>query len=137
MTACSTTNTYINFTYFKDGLLASQEEWGTGSYGDGTHHTLSYTYDDDGNRASVGLPNTIVAGYTYTGRNQVLDVTAGVGGSKWAEYSYDASGNMKTRTLYNGVATPPAAWFTMRLIECKASTTRLMDQPGGAIMAMM
>ena len=104
MTACSTTNTYINFTYFRDGLLASQEEWGTGSYGDGTHHTLSYAYDDDGNRASVGLPNTTAAGYTYTGRNQILDVTAGTGGSKWAEYSYDASGNMKTRTLYNGVA---------------------------------
>jgi hypothetical protein len=39
--------------------LKSQEEWGTGLYGDGTHRTISYDYHGDGNRATVTYPGPV------------------------------------------------------------------------------
>ncbi len=95
ITNCSTTNTFINFTYFDDGLLKSQEEWGTGNYGDGTHHSVTLTYDLNGNRSTMG--GMLGLDYFYTPRDQLQEV-ADSALSNIVSYTYDLNGNWKTRT---------------------------------------
>ncbi len=103
MLTCNTVKTSITFTYFKDNLLQSEEEW-TGYFGDNNHRTLNYTYDTDGNRASVGLPGTATSGYAYTNRDQLKSVTNGISGPSYVDYSYDLSGNLTGRTPNNGTS---------------------------------
>ena len=98
---CNTANTFITFVYYNDNLLKSQEEWGTGSYGDGTHHTITYTYDADANRTSAAMFGTATLGYTYTARDQLKAVTKDIGGANYVGYVYDLSGNVTTRTPDN------------------------------------
>lgn len=103
--SCYTTDTFINFSYFNDGQLQSQEEWGRASSGsgDGNHHTLNYSYDEDGDRATIGLAGVIAFNYDYTGRNQLRSLTQQGNGYVYASYGYDQNGNMATRQLLNGV----------------------------------
>ncbi|HEY3600699.1 MAG TPA: hypothetical protein VGK72_01955, partial [Chthoniobacterales bacterium] len=106
VTSCNTgttsSGTFINFTYYDDGLLHTQEEWGAGSYGDNIHRTLTYGYDADGNKTSLALSPFTTFGYTYTARQQLESVTAGIGGSSLVSYTYDKSGNPLTRNDSTG-----------------------------------
>ena len=95
--SCNTTNAFINFTYFSDGALKSQEVWGTGSYGDGVHRTINYTYDEDRNRASIAYPFLPAFEYNYTARNQLKQMTWSYDDSNVVSYSYDKNGNALTR----------------------------------------
>jgi RHS repeat-associated protein len=101
--SCNTPYTFINFTYDLDDTLTSQEEW-TSFFSDNTHRTITYTYDADGNRASAALPGTTTLGYTYTGRNQLKAVTAGIGGASFVDYIYDKNGNPTSRTPDNSTS---------------------------------
>jgi RHS repeat-associated protein len=109
ITSCQTVDTAgstltgINFTYFNDSSLKSQEEWGTGLYGDGIHRTLSYTYDPDQNRATMASAGLVSLGYGYTARNQLKTVTGD--SSTIATYTYDQSGNVALRALANSTST--------------------------------
>jgi RHS repeat-associated protein len=101
MTSCNTANTFINFTYYADGQLKSQEEW-TSYLSDNNHHTLTYVYDQDSNRQSLALPGTTTLGYSYTARNQLQAVTAG--SASLVSYVYDPAGNFQTRTFNNSTS---------------------------------
>jgi RHS repeat-associated protein len=102
VTTCNATGSNINFTYFADGRLKSQEEW-TGYFGDNNHRTLTYTYNEDGLRASVALSGVLNLDYLYTPRNQLWTVTQHGNGYVYATYGYDLNGNMTNRQLYNGI----------------------------------
>ena len=58
---------------------------------------VSYSYDADGNRATLTYPDSTVVTYGYTGRNQLATVTAG-SPPPLATYSYDATGNRIGKT---------------------------------------
>jgi YD repeat-containing protein len=104
---CNTANTFINFAWFNDSRLKSQEEWGTvnTSYGDGVHRTITYAYDGDGSRATTTYPGPVAYTYDYTGRDQLLDLK--YAGVNVVSYTYDDNGNPLTRTP----GTNPASSF--------------------------
>jgi RHS repeat-associated protein len=66
--------------------------------------TVAYTYDADGNRASLTYPGGTVVEYTYTARNQLKDVIAD-GPPPLAAYTYDLAGNRIGKALENGTHT--------------------------------
>jgi RHS repeat-associated protein len=65
--------------------------------------TIGYTYDSDGNRASLTYPAGNTATYAYTGRNQVSSITVD-GPPPVATYTYDLNGNRITKALENGTS---------------------------------
>jgi len=91
VTTINNANANITRAYYYDNLFRSETESITG----GRSKTVSYSYDADGNRANVTYPapESYAFGYTYTGRNQLKEVTG------WATYVYDLNGNLTTRTL--------------------------------------
>src|SRR5207302_1030937 len=97
----------INFAYFNDNKLKSQEEWVTKEeVADGVHRTVTYNYDADGNRLNIQYPSGQAFNYGYTQRNQVASINPGLsGGTTIVSYAFDASGNITGRTLDNGTST--------------------------------
>src|ERR1700682_2931709 len=103
MTWCNNGNAAIAFTYNNDNTLAAEEEW-TSNYSDNNHRIVNYTYDPDGQRATMQYPSGRrfnVGSYTPRGEPQTwYDVT--VPGSPFqVYYQYDASGNRTHRYLNN------------------------------------
>jgi RHS repeat-associated protein len=66
--------------------------------------TVAYTYDADGNRASLTDPSGSVITYSYTGRNQVEAIVAD-GPPPLASFTYDTAGNRTSRSLESGIIT--------------------------------
>jgi RHS repeat-associated protein len=64
--------------------------------------TVAYTYDADGNRASLTDPNGSVIAYSYTARGQVASIVAD-GPPPLATFAYDVAGRRTSRTLENGI----------------------------------
>ncbi len=132
--SCNTTNTFINFTYFDDNRLKTQEEWGTFNsatgvyYGDGTHRTLTYTYDADGNRASIAYPFLPAYEYEYTNRNQIMNMTWSYDNSKVVSYTYDKNGNWLTRTP----GTNPASSFVFDPLNRVTNITHNFASPSSS-----
>ena len=109
--SCNTANTFINFVYYNDNLLKSQEEWGTGSYGDNTKRTITYDYNADGLRSKVTYPGIAAFTYAYTNRNQLQNMIWTGDNGHAVDYTYDKNGFMTNRSLQNGtssVYTPDA-----------------------------
>ena len=107
VTACNTTSTpstNINFVYNLDNTLKSQEEWSSYLGDNNTHRTVTYTYDEDQNRATKGLAGTTSHAYVYTARNQIQSITAGVNGASFVDYTYDKNGNTLTRIPNNSTS---------------------------------
>ena len=90
----------ISFGYDAANQLASETSTLPGQ----PARTVGYTYDADGNRASMTTPAGSVISYAYTGRDQVASITAD-GGPALATYAYDLAGNRTGRTLENNTAT--------------------------------
>ena len=66
--------------------------------------TVAYSYDADGNRASLTDPSGSVITYSYSGRNQVEAIVAD-GPPPLATFTYDTAGNRTSRSLENGIIT--------------------------------
>ena len=94
LTSIDNSNATISRTYFNDNLLKSETETATG----GVSRAVSYTYDSDGNRASLGVPG-YTFNYDYTNRNQLQDIINNSNNATIASYVYDARGNVQSRTL--------------------------------------
>ncbi len=60
----------INFAYYDDNLLHTQSET-TPDYADNFTRMVTYSYDADGNRASILYPSGANFAYAYTSRNQL------------------------------------------------------------------
>src|SRR5205814_9060002 len=92
----------INLGYYDDYKLKSQEEWVTATgVGDNVHRIVTYTYDPDGNRASIQYPSGTKFDYDYTQRNQVADIKLDGQMTSVVSYAFDPTGNITTRTLDN------------------------------------
>lgn len=68
---------------------------------DGGPKTVSYTYDADGNRQTLGYPSGGSATITYSSRNQVATITSS---GITASYVYDKAGNRTSKTLGNATS---------------------------------
>ena len=86
-----------SYSYDNANQMLSETQTNVGL---GTGWTVAYSYDADGNKASVTYPSGTVVGYSYTNRNQLKTVS--VGGTSLASYAYDGNGNALTKTLSNG-----------------------------------
>lgn len=99
LTGAGSTVGSISWTYFNDGLVNTE----TSTYADNVSRAVTYTYDDDGNRASITYPNNaFTATYSYTNRNQLLSLVNGA--NAVATYGYDPNGNLQTRVPNNNTS---------------------------------
>ncbi|HWY51493.1 MAG TPA: RHS repeat-associated core domain-containing protein [Chthoniobacterales bacterium] len=103
-TQISNNDAVINFVYYNDNKLHSQEEWSI-ALADNVHRTVTYTYDPDGNRSTIQYPSGTMFDYDYTQRNQVADIKLDGQSSPIVNYTFDPSGNITNRALDNGTAT--------------------------------
>ncbi len=95
----------LSWTYLDDNSVQSETQL---SYGDWLPRTVTYSYDDDGNRQTIGYPTGLNYTYVYTQRNQVKtinDTGAGPGWGPAVAYAYDAAGNLTQRSHRNGTYT--------------------------------
>jgi RHS repeat-associated protein len=90
----------LNYTYWENNLLKTEQELTGSNY----NHTTNYTYDGDWNRLSLTCPSGKKWQYGYNQRNQLT----AIGNENWtvlASYQYDKAGNRQQRALWNGVIT--------------------------------
>ncbi len=87
----------LTFTYDDAGQLLSETQnvAGLGA------KTVAFTYDADGNRATMTTPGGSVVSTSYTARNQVAAISED-GPPPVATFTYDLAGNRLTKTLENG-----------------------------------
>ena len=90
-------NASISRTYYNDNLLHMETESLSAVGGLDNRH-VTYTYDEDGNRASLGIPGYIFD-YLYTNRNQVRFINDHADGHTQAYYEYDSRGNVTLRNV--------------------------------------
>jgi RHS repeat-associated protein len=97
-------NANISRTYYNDNLL-HMETQSLSAVGGLANRHVTYTYDEDGNRASLAIPG-YTFDYRYTGRNQVRFINDDATGLTQAYYEYDLVGNV---TLRNANTSPVTA----------------------------
>ena len=90
-------NSISTYTYDNANEMLSETEANTIA---SSSWVLNYTYNSDGNEASLTYPSGIVVTYGYTNRNQVSSVA--VAGTTVGSYAYDLDGNVLTKTLGDG-----------------------------------
>lgn len=66
--------------------------------------TVSYAYDADGRRSTLGYPDGTQVATAYTARGQIASISAG-GPPPLATFAYDLAGRRTQKTLENGVST--------------------------------
>src|SRR6266487_2832321 len=98
LTSVTNANATISRVYWNDNLLRIETETPTG----GLAGQMVYTYDADGNRATVQYPGPHVFTYTYTGRNQLNTLVDG--STTLATYGYAVNGNLTSRSLGNSTS---------------------------------
>ena len=106
----SNANSVITYTYDLAGHKLSETQTvalqppasATNALSQSLTHTVNYTYDEDGNRLTLGYPDSRQISYCYDGRNKVSSITQGASNTI-ATYTYDGAGNRHTKTLGNGV----------------------------------
>lgn len=103
LTSINNANATISRSYFGDNLLKSETETATG----GVSRVVNYTYDADGNRATIGIPG-YTFNYDYTNRNQLKHIINNANNSSIATYVYDENGftgDLTTRSVINNTST--------------------------------
>jgi RHS repeat-associated protein len=121
LTSIANVNATISRQYFNDNSLRAETQSITGV---AAAKTVNYTYDADGNRASIQYPDTYLFSYTYTERNQLKSV------GNNAIYTYDLDGNLATRTPANGTSstyTYDALDQVTSIVHALNGTTRRFD----------
>jgi RHS repeat-associated protein len=83
--------------YFADNLLNAES-----TFSGGTQQVVTYTYNADGNRATIQYPSGAYSfTYNYTGRNQLQTLVNNSGNGTVATYGYDPDGNLLSRVPDN------------------------------------
>jgi RHS repeat-associated protein len=120
-------NATISRMLFNDGLMNTE----TTTYADNVPRTVTYTYDDDSNRATIQWPNGAYSfTYQYTGRNQLFKLINNNGSSVVATFGYDPSGNLNSSAPDNFTS---SAWIVdpldrvTRITHTLTGTTRTLD----------
>ncbi len=90
----------LSYSYDSANQLASETQAVFGQ----AACTVGYTYNEDGDRASLSYPGGSAIGYTYTSRNELSSVTAD-GPPPLASYAYDLAGRRASKSLENGTTT--------------------------------
>lgn len=94
-TSIVNSNATIGYSYFNDNLLNTE----TTTYADNTPRTVTYSYNANGNRASIQYPNGFRVNSTYTPRNQLDSLINNAGGATIASHIYDLNGNLTARNV--------------------------------------
>jgi YD repeat-containing protein len=114
----------ISRGYFNDNLVRYETETITG----GVARQVSYTYDSDGNRATLSIPGYSFT-YDYTSRNQVKTITDN-GSNITSSFWYDKDGNVVQRNPGNGTTssyTPDALDRITQIVHSLNGTTRTFN----------
>jgi YD repeat-containing protein len=93
-------NAQLSYAYTDANELLSETSLVVGQV---TPLAVGYSYDVDGNRATMTNPDGSVVSYTYTARNQLSSES--VGGAAIVSYQYNLNGNRLTKTLGNNTRT--------------------------------
>ena len=100
---------WTGWNYFNDNSVQSETQL---SYGDHQARTVSYTYDPDGKRLTIGYPMGLNLTYLYNQRQQIVsinDTGAPPSFLPAVKYLYDPDGNLTQRTLRHGTRTDYAS----------------------------
>jgi RHS repeat-associated protein len=89
----------LGFTYDAANQLLSESQQITD--GGGTR-TVTYTYDADGNRATIGYPSGLTIALGFNNRQLMKTIVAG---DVTAVFTYDANGNPLSKSLSNNTTT--------------------------------
>lgn len=93
--------TQIDWTYFDDGLLQTE----TTTTGGQPPHAVGYTYNADGQPASIAYPDSaFVFQYGYTALNQLQTIQMVGSPDPLATYTYNQDGALAARALDNGTS---------------------------------
>ncbi len=114
----------ISRGYFNDNLLRYETETITG----GVARQVSYTYDSDGNRATLSIPGYSFT-YDYTSRNQAKTITDN-GSNITSSFWYDKNGNVVQRNPGNSTTssyTPDALDRITQIVHTLNGTTRTFN----------
>lgn len=113
----STSVSVLVYTYNDGNELLSEKQTVSGQ----SSRTVSYTYDNDGNRLSLTYPGGAVVTNTFTARNQLLGLYVD-GTPAMAAFSYDATGARTNLSLENGTGTRYAYDIARRLTNMVLTT---------------
>jgi RHS repeat-associated protein len=105
----------LNYAYDDAGQLTGETQ-DINSPVDLPAKTVGYSYDQDGNRASLTYPGGTVITYGYTSRNQLASVSAD-GPPPLAAYEYDLAGRRTAKHLENGTLTESVYDDADRLLQ--------------------
>jgi RHS repeat-associated protein len=98
LTEIDNANANISRSYYNDNLL-HMETQSLSAIGGVDNRHVTYTYDEDANRASLAIPG-YTFDYTYTNRSQVKWINDDATGAHQAYYEYDLGGNVTLRNAY-------------------------------------
>ncbi|MCG3146570.1 MAG: hypothetical protein PCFJNLEI_00001 [Verrucomicrobiae bacterium] len=96
----STSVSALSYSYDAANQLLSETSAVSGA--GGSPAVVSYTYDSDGNRATLTYPDSTVVTNGYTARNQLASETIVGGSGPLVTYTYDLAGNRVGKALGNG-----------------------------------
>jgi RHS repeat-associated protein len=99
LTEIDNANANISRSYYNDNLLHMETQSLSAAGGVDNRH-VTYTYDTDGNRATLAIPG-YTFDYVYTNRNQVKFIDNDATGAHQAYYVYDLRGNVTLRNAYS------------------------------------
>lgn len=123
LTSATNENGTVGFTYDNRGRVDSTT--------DVFNKTLSYGYDENGNRLAVAIGGLDYAAYVYDAVNRLTDLSDG--SAVVASYGYDATNKATSRNLINGVNSTyeyDGLNRLTRLRDVKATMTVLDNQYG-------
>jgi RHS repeat-associated protein len=89
----------LSYAYDDAGQLLRETQSISGG---GGAKVVEYSHDADGNRLATSYPTSDVVSYSYSARNQLVQIDDGA--NPLATYVYDRNGNRINRTLGNGTA---------------------------------
>ncbi len=115
-------NSQLTYTYDAANQLTSETQDLSTLNPQLSPTTVTYSYDLDGNRASLGYPSGSLATYAYTARQQLATITVD-GPPPLATYTYDKNGNRTAKSLENSTTAAYTYDEANRLLGLTHSST--------------